>query len=128
MRPEWDRLLSTMDADTYDQFLRFVGDEKDPLPNDGPDISSREHTFWVLIDNALIFRKHQLVPHDVPIYPWAADDSLNRGLNLIDWRRLSPRAHAAEIITGTNHLHMIGSPAFHSRLALRLKETEKDIA
>ncbi|EJT02437.1 non-ribosomal peptide synthetase [Rhizobium sp. CCGE 510] len=128
MRPEWDRLLSTMDADTYDQFLRFVGDEKDPLPDDGPDISSREHTFWVLIDNALIFRKHSLVPHDVPIYPWAADDSLNRGLNLIDWRRLSPRARAAEIITGTNHLHMIGSPAFHSRLALRLKETEKDIA
>ncbi|MBB3649591.1 amino acid adenylation domain-containing protein [Rhizobium sp. BK619] len=128
MRPEWDRLLSTMDADTYDQFLRFVGDEKDPLPTDGPDISSREHTFWVLIDNALIFRKHRLVPHDVPIYPWAADDSLNRGLNLIDWRRLSPRAHAAEIITGTNHLHMIGSPAFHSRLALRLKETEKDFA
>ncbi|NEJ73973.1 amino acid adenylation domain-containing protein [Rhizobium phaseoli] len=128
MRPEWDRLLSMMDADTYDQFLRFVGDEKDPLPTDGPDISSREHTFWVLIDNALIFRKHSLVPHDVPIYPWAADDSLNRGLNLIDWRRLSPRARAAEIITGTNHLHMIGSPAFHSRLALRLKETEKDIA
>jgi len=128
MRPEWDRLLSTMDADTYEQFLRFVGDEKDPLPTDGPDISSREHTFWVLIDNALIFREHRLVPHDVPIYPWAADDSLNRGLNLIDWRRLSPRAHAAEIITGTNHLHMIGSPAFHSRLALRLKETEKDFA
>ncbi|MBX4926230.1 non-ribosomal peptide synthetase [Rhizobium binae] len=128
MRSEWDRLLSTMDADTYEQFLRFVGDEKDPLPTDGPDISSREHTFWVLIDNALIFRKHRLVPHDVPIYPWAADDSLNRGLNLIDWRRLSPRAHAAEIITGTNHLHMIGSPAFHSRLALRLKETEKDNA
>lgn len=70
MRPEWDRLLSMMDADTYDQFLRFVGDEKDPLPTDGPDISSREHTFWVLIDNALIFRKHSLVPHDVPIYPW----------------------------------------------------------
>ncbi|ANM14926.1 MULTISPECIES: non-ribosomal peptide synthetase [unclassified Rhizobium] len=128
MRPEWDRLLSTMDADTYDQFLRFVGDEKDPLPTDGPDISSREHTFWVLIDNALIFRKHRLLPHDVPIYPWAADDSLNRGLNLIDWRRLSPRARAAEIITGTNHLHMIGSPAFHARLALRLKETEKDFA
>ncbi|MEZ2126401.1 MULTISPECIES: amino acid adenylation domain-containing protein [unclassified Sinorhizobium] len=128
MRPEWDRLLATMDADTYDQFLRFVGDEKDPLPTDGPDISSREHTFWVLIDNALIFRRHQLVPHDVPIFPWAADDSLNRGLNLIDWRRLSRRAHPAEIITGTNHLHMIGSPAFHSRLALRLQETQKDLS
>ena len=122
MRAEWDRLLGVMDADTYDQFLRFVGDEKDELPTDGPDISSREHTFWILIDNALIFRQHRLEPHDVPIHSWAADDSLNRGLNLIDWRRYSPRANPAEIISGTNHLHVIGSQAFHSRLAHRLKE------
>jgi amino acid adenylation domain-containing protein len=122
MRAEWDRLLGVMDADTYDQFLRFVGDEKDDLPTDGPDISSREHTFWILIDNALIFRRHQLQPHDVAIHSWAADDSLNRGLNLIDWRRYSPRANPAEIISGTNHLHVIGSQAFHSRLAHRLAE------
>jgi len=122
MRAQWDRLLGVMDADTYDQFLRFVGDEKDGLPTDGPNISSREHTFWILIDNALIFRRHQLQPHDVPIHPWAADDSLNRGLNLIDWRRYSPRANPAEIISGTNHLHVIGSQAFHSRLAHRLNE------
>jgi amino acid adenylation domain-containing protein len=123
MRSEWDRLLGAMDADTYEQFLRFVGDEKDPLPTDGPDISSREHTFWILIDNALIFRQHKLKPLDVPIHSWAADDSLNRGLNLIDWRRYSPRANPSEIITGTNHLHVIGSQAFHSRLAARLDET-----
>ncbi len=122
MRAEWDRLLGVMDADTYDQFLRFVGDEKDELPTDGPDISSREHTFWILIDNALIFRRHQLQPHNVPIHSWAADDSLNRGLNLIDWRRYSPRANPAEIISGTNHLHVIGSQAFHTRLAHRLNE------
>lgn len=122
MRAEWDRLLGVMDADTYDQFLRFVGDEKDELPTDGPDISSREHTFWILIDNALIFRRHRLQPHDVPIHSWAADDSLNRGLNLIDWRRYSPRANPAEIISGTNHLHVIGSQAFHTRLAHRLNE------
>ncbi|MBA8879383.1 non-ribosomal peptide synthetase [Phyllobacterium myrsinacearum] len=122
MRAEWDRLLNVMDEDTYEQFLRFVGDEKDELPTDGPDISSREHTFWILIDNALIFRRHELKPHDVPIHSWAADDSLNRGLNLIDWRRYSPRANPAEIISGTNHLHVIGSQAFHSRLSHRLDE------
>ncbi len=122
MRGEWDRLLNVMDEDTYEQFLRFVGDEKDELPTDGPDISSREHTFWILIDNALIFRRHELQPHDVPIHSWAADDSLNRGLNLIDWRRYSPRANPAEIISGTNHLHVIGSQAFHSRLSHRLDE------
>ncbi|WP_164139908.1 hypothetical protein, partial [Stenotrophomonas maltophilia] len=62
----------------------------------------------------------ELQPHDVPIHSWAADDSLNRGLNLIDWRRYSPRANPAEIISGTNHLHVIGSQAFHSRLSHRL--------
>ncbi|MCX8280366.1 amino acid adenylation domain-containing protein [Phyllobacterium sp. 0TCS1.6C] len=128
MRAEWDRLLGVMDADTYDQFLRFVGDEKDELPTDGPDISSREHTFWILIDNALIFRRHELKPHDVPIHSWAADDSLNRGLNLIDWRRYSPRANPAEIISGTNHLHVIGSQAFHSRLSHRLEEAFQNLS
>jgi amino acid adenylation domain-containing protein len=122
MRAEWDRLLSVLDGDTYDQFLRFVGDEKDQLPADGPEISSREHTFWILIDNALVFRHHKMKPFDAPIHSWAADDSLNRGLNLIDWRRYSPRANPAEIISGTNHLHVIGSQAFHARLADRLRE------
>ncbi|WP_020186872.1 non-ribosomal peptide synthetase [Methylopila sp. 73B] len=122
MRADWDRLLGSMDARTYDQFLRFVGDEEESLPTDGPDISSREHTFWILIDNALIFRRHVLQPFDAPIHSWAAEDSLHRGLNLMDWRRLSRRANPAEIIAGTNHLHVIGSSAFHSRFAARLDE------
>ncbi|GLK57365.1 amino acid adenylation domain-containing protein [Methylopila capsulata] len=122
MRADWDRLLGSMDARTYDQFLRFVGDEEESLPTDGPDISSREHTFWILIDNALIFRRHVLQPFDAPIHSWAAEDSLHRGLNLMDWRRLSRRANPAEIIAGTNHLHVIGSSAFHSRFAARIDE------
>ncbi|MGY2051374.1 non-ribosomal peptide synthetase [Methylobacterium sp. JK268] len=122
MRADWDRLLGSMDARTYDQFLRFVGDEEDGLPEDGPDIASREHTFWILIDNALIFRRYEPRPYDCPIHAWAAEDSLHRGLNLMDWRRLSRRANPAEIIAGTNHLHVIGSSAFHSRFAHRLEE------
>lgn len=122
MRADWNRLLGSMDAGTYDQFLRFVGDEAEGLPEDGPDIASREHTFWILIDNALIFRRYRLEPYDCPIHAWAAEDSLHRGLNLMDWRRLSRRANPAEIIAGTNHLHVIGSSAFHSRFAHRLQE------
>ncbi|WP_029002983.1 non-ribosomal peptide synthetase [Azorhizobium doebereinerae] len=122
MAARWQELLEAMDPLAYDQFLRFVGNSPEGLPDDGPDIGSREHTFWVLIDNALIFRRHRMLPHDAPIQPWAAADSLNRGLNLIDWRQLSRRAAPAEIIEGTTHLHIIGAPAFHARFARRLDE------
>ncbi|WP_084572863.1 non-ribosomal peptide synthetase [Methylocapsa aurea] len=122
MRADWDRLLSSMDAQAYDQFLRYVGNSEEDLPVDGPDIGSREHTFWVLIDNALIFRRYHMAPFDCPIHSWAAEDSLNRGLNLIDWRSLSRDARAAEIVSGTTHLHIIGATAFHARLALRMEE------
>ena len=122
MRSEWDRLLGSMDALTYEQFLRFIGNEKEELPTDGPDISSREHTFWILIDNALIFRRHRMLPHDCPIHSWTAEDSLHRGLNLVDWRQYSRFANPAEIIAGTTHLHVIGSSAFHSRFAHRIDE------
>ena len=122
MRSDWDRLLNSMDAQAFDQFLRFVGNSEEDLPVDGPDIGSREHTFWVLIDNALIFRRYHMKPFDCPIRSWAAEDSLNRGLNLIDWRSLSRDAGAAEIVAGTTHLHIIGASAFHARLALRMDE------
>lgn len=121
MRAEWDRLIGAMDAECFEQFLRFIGNEADPLPTDGPEVSSREHTFWVLIDNALVFRRHQLTPLGVPVASFSAGDSLSRGLNLVDWRRLSPRATAAEIVPGTNHLHIIGDRLFHARLKDRLE-------
>ncbi|GLR83539.1 non-ribosomal peptide synthetase [Bradyrhizobium iriomotense] len=123
MRSDWDRLLQSMDALTYEQFLRFIGNEKEALPTDGPDVSSREHTFWILIDNALIFRRYRMQPHDCPIHSWTAEDSLHRGLNLIDWRQYSRRANPAEIIAGTTHLHVIGSSAFHGRFARRIEDS-----
>lgn len=121
MRRQWDELLGVMDQLAYDQFLKFIGNEKEELPTDGPEISSREHTFWVLIDNALVFRQHVIKPHDCPIHSWTAEDSLSRGLNLIDWRRYSRFANPAEIIPDTNHLHIIGARAFHQRFAARLQ-------
>ncbi|TMV88055.1 amino acid adenylation domain-containing protein [Thioclava sp. BHET1] len=120
MRPQWEQLIGAMDAECFAQFLRFIGNETEPLPCDGPEISSREHTFWVLIDNALVFRRHRQQPLDVPVASFSAGDSLSRGLNLLDWRRLSPQASAAEVIHGTNHLRIIGESAFHARLKTRL--------
>ncbi|RJL13071.1 amino acid adenylation domain-containing protein [Paracoccus siganidrum] len=126
MRPEWDRLIGAMDDECHDQLLRFIGNEADPLPTDGPEVSSREHTFWVLIDNALVFRRHRLEPLDVAVASFCAGDSLSRGLNLVDWRRLSSRATAAEIVPGTNHLHIIGDRLFHARLKARLDQAWPD--
>ncbi|TPE49606.1 amino acid adenylation domain-containing protein [Amaricoccus solimangrovi] len=120
MRARWDELIAAMDAETYAQFLRFIGNEAEPLPFDGPDISSREHTFWVLIDNALVFRRHAMTRLHAPVASFGAADSLSRGLNLIDWRAWSDRAGPAEVIAGTNHLHIIGERAFHERFKARL--------
>ncbi len=121
MRVEWERLLGAMDPPAYDQFLHYVARAPDELPTDGPDVTSRERIFWVLIDNALIFRRYRLVPHDRPIHAWAAGDSLHRGLQVIDWRRFSHRAGPAEIVPGTTHFDIIGAPAFHDRFARRLQ-------
>lgn len=120
MQAEWHSVIGAMDELAYDQFLSFVLNSEETLPLDGPALGSREHIFWVLIDNALIFRQHTLIPHDVPICSFAADDSLHRGLNLIDWRGLSPSALPAEVISGTTHLHIIGMSAFHARFAQHL--------
>ncbi|QAX28385.1 non-ribosomal peptide synthetase [Leisingera sp. NJS204] len=121
MRSQWDALIGAMDALCYDQFLRFIGNEAEPLPFDGPEVSSREHTFWVLIDNALVFRQYQLAQLDVPVASFSAGDTLSRGLNLVDWRQVSPRAEPAEVVPGTNHLHIIGDQLFHGRFKAALE-------
>ncbi len=125
MRPQWDALIGAMDDLCYAQFLRFIGNEAEPLPHDGPEVSSREHTFWVLIDNALVFRRYQLAQLDVPVRSYSAGDSLSRGLNLVDWRRYSPRATAASVVPGTNHLHIIGDQMFHARFRADLEEAQQ---
>ncbi|WP_052261900.1 non-ribosomal peptide synthetase [Leisingera sp. ANG-M1] len=121
MRAQWDALIGAMDALCYEQFLRFIGNEAEPLPFDGPEVSSREHTFWVLIDNALVFRQYQLAQLDVPVASFSAGDTLSRGLSLVDWRQVSPRAAPAEVVPGTNHLHIIGDQLFHGRFKAALE-------
>jgi len=120
MREEWERLLALMDDLAYTQFVHFVGKSEFGLPTDGPGIGTREHTFWVLIDNALVFRRHVLLPYDAPIASWLAGDTVNRKLDLIDWKSLSRRAEKPEHIPGTDHLTIIGDPAFHKLFGERL--------
>lgn len=125
MRSQWDLLIGSMDKLCFDQFLRFIGNEADPLPTDGPEVSSREHTFWVLIDNALVFRRYQLEPLNVRVESFSAGDSLSRGLNLVDWRGLSTQARPSQIVPGSNHLHIIGNRLFHKQFAGTLKDAFK---
>ncbi len=120
MREDWLRLFAAMDKEVYEQFLHHIVKHNVTLPSDGPDIGSEEHTFWILIDNAMIFRNYQLKPADFRIHAFAAEDSLTRALNVIDWRRYSPNATASEIVNGTNHLTIIGKTPFHQRFARRL--------
>ncbi|MFK0166248.1 amino acid adenylation domain-containing protein [Rhizobium sp. NPDC090279] len=120
MREDWKRLFAAMNEEVYEQFLHHVVKHNVKLPTDGPDIGSEEHTFWILIDNAMIFRNYRLEQSDFRIHAFAAEDSLTRALNVIDWRRYSPNATASEIVTGTNHLTIIGKTPFHQRFARRL--------
>ncbi|MGG6894978.1 amino acid adenylation domain-containing protein [Rhizobium sp. BR 315] len=122
MREDWKRLFAAMNEEVYEQFLHHVVKHNVKLPTDGPDIGSEEHTFWILIDNAMIFRNYRLPPSDFRIHAFAAEDSLTRALNVIDWRRYSPNATASEIVTGTNHLTIIGKTPFHQRFARRLDD------
>ncbi|MDW9640022.1 amino acid adenylation domain-containing protein [Sinorhizobium meliloti] len=122
MREEWRTLFDAMDDEVYEQFLYHVVKHNVVLPTDGPDIGSEEHTFWVLVDNAMIFRSYRLKASDYRIHSFVAEDSLTRALNIIDWRRHSPNATASEIVTGTNHLTIIGKTPFHQRFAKRLEE------
>ncbi|MFJ6323307.1 MULTISPECIES: amino acid adenylation domain-containing protein [unclassified Rhizobium] len=122
MREDWKRLLAAMDAEVYEQFLHHIVRHNVKLPTDGPDIGSEEHTFWILIDNGMIFRNYRLQQSDFRIHSFAAEDSLTRSLNVIDWRRYSPNATASEIVTGTNHLTIIGKTPFHQRFARRLDQ------
>jgi amino acid adenylation domain-containing protein len=120
MREDWKRLFAAMDEEVYEQFLHHIVKHNVKLPTDGPDIGSEEYTFWILIDNAMIFRNYRLEQSDFRIHAFAAEDSLTRALNVIDWRRYSANATASEIVTGTNHLTIIGKTPFHQRFARRL--------
>ncbi|MBB3609555.1 amino acid adenylation domain-containing protein [Rhizobium sp. BK602] len=122
MRDDWLRLFAAMNEEVYEQFLHHIVKHDVKLPSDGPDIGSEEHTFWILIDNAMIFRNYRLQPADFRIHAFAAEDSLTRSLNVIDWRRYSPNATASEIVNGTNHLTIIGKTPFHQRFARRLDQ------
>lgn len=117
MRADWEELFSRMDARVYTQFLCYVRKSKESLPVDGPEIGSREHIFWTLMQNALVFRNYTMQPSDNRIHAWIAEDSLVRGMNVIDWRKFSPHTERVEVIRGTTHLEIIRSEAFHRSFA-----------
>ncbi|QRM32607.1 non-ribosomal peptide synthetase [Microvirga sp. VF16] len=129
MQAEWQRLIARMDHDSHTRFLCYIRDAKEDLPLDGPDPGSREHLFWVLMENALVFRRYRMTPLDVPVQAWVAEDSLRKGLNVIDWRRYSQRVERVEIVPGTTHLDIIGARAFHDsfRDSLAMHADRRDV-
>ena len=122
MRERWLQLLGRMDATVYTQFLHYVNNSPESLPLDGPDIGSREHIFWTLMENALVFRDYTLEPLDCCIHAWLAEDSLLRGMNVIDWRKQSCRVERVHPIPGSTHLSIIGDPQFHQSFAQSVEQ------
>ncbi|WP_053194197.1 amino acid adenylation domain-containing protein [Chelatococcus sp. CO-6] len=120
MRADWEGLIARMDAEVYTRFLAYVLNSPEDLPLDGPDIGSREHIFWTLIENAMIFRNYRLEPSDLPIRAWIAEKSIERGFRLVDWRDYSSRVEAVTLVPDTDHLDIVTAAAFHASFAEQL--------
>jgi thioesterase domain-containing protein len=120
MQAQWQQLLQRMDATVYTQFLHYVNNSPDTLPLDGPAVGSREHIFWTLMDNALVFRNYTMRPLDCPIHAWIAQDSLLRAMNVIDWNDYSSRVERVQVIEGATHLSIVNDPRFHQSFAASL--------
>jgi hypothetical protein len=68
-------------------------------------------------------------PFDCPIRAWIADDTLNRGMNLVDWHAVSNDVRSIEIVRNTTHLRIVGAPAFHRQFEAAIRqETETLVA
>jgi amino acid adenylation domain-containing protein len=117
MRVPWEALRARMDPEAEVQFLRFLAAEPQPLPADGPEVGSRERMLWTLVDHALQVRALRLEPGAVPIRSFVAEDSLARGLPVIDWAPLTDRLLAVETVPETDHLDIVLSPHLHGRIA-----------
>ncbi len=122
MQAQWQQLLQRMDATVYTQFLHYVNNSPETLPLDGPAVGSREHIFWTLMDNALVFRNYTMRPLDCPIHVWIAQDSLLRAMNVIDWNDYSSRVERVQVIHGATHLSIVNDPRFHQSFAASLLE------
>ncbi|MES2207683.1 MAG: amino acid adenylation domain-containing protein [Pseudomonadota bacterium] len=119
MRAQWLELFERMNETVYTQFLHYVNNSPDTLPLDGPDAGSREHIFWTLMDNALVFRHYTLTPLEspIPLHAWIAEDSLLRGMNIIDWKHYANNVVKTETLPDTTHLKIVGNSRFHQSFA-----------
>jgi thioesterase domain-containing protein len=114
LRSDWEALFARMSADTYTQFLRYVQTVGEALPTDGPGIGSKEYELWTFLDNTLLYQHYKMQPFDAPIHVWQAEDSVRRGLDLVDWRRHSGRVERVMTIPGVTHRQIVDAPAFHA--------------
>ncbi|MFG1349957.1 amino acid adenylation domain-containing protein [Xanthobacter autotrophicus] len=120
MRAEWENLFARMDDTLFTQFLRYVETIGGDLPTDGPGLGSREYELFTFIDNTLLYRRFRMAPFDVPVRVWLAENSVARGLDLVDWSRYSPRVDQVEVIAGVTHREIVDSARFHDSFARSL--------
>ncbi|MFG1478726.1 amino acid adenylation domain-containing protein [Xanthobacter sp. V4C-4] len=122
MRAEWETLFARMDEPLTAQFLRYVETIGADLPVDGPALGSREYELFTFIDNTLLYRTYRMAPLDVPVRVWLAENSLARGLDLVDWHRYSPRVDQVEVVPGVTHREIVESRRFHDSFARSLAD------
>ncbi|WP_375462993.1 amino acid adenylation domain-containing protein [uncultured Methylobacterium sp.] len=126
MRGDWEDLFGRMDPGLRVQLLAYVQASGAPLPLDGPGLGSKEYEFWTFVDNTLLFRRYRARPFACPVRVWLAGESIARGLNHVDWSRLTPRVESVDVIAGVTHRQIVDAPAFHDSFAGRLTTRPRD--
>ncbi len=117
LRKDWENLFARMSPELYTQFLRYLQTTGEELPSDGPGIGSKEYELWTFLDNTLLYRRYRMLPFDVPVHVWLAEESIKRKLDHVDWRRYTPRVERLVVVPGVTHREIVESPAFHASFA-----------
>ncbi len=117
MRHDWENLFARMGPKLYTQFLRYLQTIGSDLPSDGPGVGSKEYELWTFLDNTLLYQRYSMQPLDAPVHVWQAEESVRRGLDLVDWRRYSRRVERSVVIPGVTHREIVDAAAFHASFA-----------
>jgi hypothetical protein len=113
MRNDWEALFARMSPEMYTQFLRYLQTVGEALPSDGPGVGSKEYELWTFLDNTLLYQRYRMQPFDVHVHVWNAENSIKRGLDVVDWRLYTRRVERLEVIPGVTHREIVDAPAFH---------------
>jgi thioesterase domain-containing protein len=124
MKTHWEGLLGAMQQDHRNEALDHLRRVAPSVPQDGPEIGSREYDLWVVMRLAWMMRNHRHRPARVPLHAWAAEATLkDPRLVMRPWASFAAVA-SNHVIAGVTHKSILGHPELLDRLRDLLSEAD----